>query len=186
MRISLRRCESFAIPTVHKFFHLSPNTHPKADPGNAKPPLLHLRSGPMLSSDSKIMMHKWLTDCGKKHNTCIKKRKDSQKKNRFLPTRIISIKQGQARLVETEQFTRGKRKATRYIALSHCWGPPTGIEYKTTSQNLGARLYNIEVSELPQNIQDAFLVSQSLGLKYIWIDSMCSMYAPKTFFLFFL
>jgi hypothetical protein len=43
----------------------------------------------------------------------------------------------------------------------------------TTQSNISARQCRIDVSKLPKILQDAILVTNSLGCQYIWIDSLC-------------
>ena len=58
-----------------------------------------------------------------------------------------------------------------YIALSHCWGPSPVV--KLLKDNLSSRLDSICFNELPKTFQDAIIVTQRLGIKHIWIDSLC-------------
>jgi hypothetical protein len=63
-----------------------------------------------------------------------------------------------------------------YIALSHCWGSPTGTEkkdYCTTDENYHDRLSRFRFSDLPKTFRDAIQVTRELGKQYLWIDSLC-------------
>lgn len=59
-----------------------------------------------------------------------------------------------------------------YVALSHCWGkrafPVLHAQNAATLQDDG-----IPISHLPPNFQDAVLATRRLGLRYLWIDSLC-------------
>ncbi|KAK5652331.1 hypothetical protein OQA88_10523, partial [Cercophora sp. LCS_1] len=44
---------------------------------------------------------------------------------------------------------------------------------KTTKENISALREAIPVSQLPQTFLDAVLVTRSLGIGYLWIDSLC-------------
>ena len=69
--------------------------------------------------------------------------------------------------------TAGKLASNeRYTALSHCWGNPSLLT-KTTSSNLEAHMDGIDLSDLPPNFKDAVIVTRSLGIQYLWIDSLC-------------
>jgi hypothetical protein len=114
------------------------------------------------------MIHRWLDDCDLNHPSCKKSHFGD-----FLSTRLIRIEDDLIRLAATQVFPAEERQRIRYIALSHCWGPETGLQYKTTSQNLQARLRGIVLSDLPQNLQDAVSVCHVLGFHYLWIDSIC-------------
>ena len=58
-----------------------------------------------------------------------------------------------------------------YIALSHCWGGslPISLEFSTFT-NL-CRGINLDV--LPNTFRDAIEIARRLGIRYIWIDSLC-------------
>jgi hypothetical protein len=58
-----------------------------------------------------------------------------------------------------------------YATLSHCWGIKHFI--KTTLSNIRSFATSIPFDHLPRTFQDAISVAQELGIKYIWIDSLC-------------
>ncbi|KAK1717389.1 heterokaryon incompatibility protein-domain-containing protein, partial [Colletotrichum acutatum] len=58
-----------------------------------------------------------------------------------------------------------------YVALSYCWGLDQTI--KTTTVNLARHQRGIEVRNLPKTIQDAIHVTRHLGVKLLWVDSLC-------------
>ncbi|KAF2827765.1 HET-domain-containing protein [Ophiobolus disseminans] len=95
----------------------------------------------------------------------------------FRPTRLIDVgTQGSAspvRLVITSEDDELKGYHSSYIALSHCWGPqPTGIPTMKTT-NIDDFKREIERGSLPKNFQDAIRVTRELGVRYLWIDSLC-------------
>lgn len=91
-----------------------------------------------------------------------------------LPTRIIDVGGHDAepiRLIETSQEPAATR---RYIALSHRWGDLRRDQrFCTYADNLVRRKERIEYDELPANFQDAVRVTRALGVRYLWIDSLC-------------
>ncbi len=58
-----------------------------------------------------------------------------------------------------------------YAALSHCWGKKQPL--KTTRSTFSARKTEIIWTSIPKTFQDAITTSRSIGLEYIWIDSLC-------------
>lgn len=60
----------------------------------------------------------------------------------------------------------------RYIALSHCWGDPKRIP-KTTRTNIALHQENITSNILSKTFQDAVKVTRELGIRFLWIDSLC-------------
>lgn len=65
-----------------------------------------------------------------------------------------------------------KKDTADYVALSHCWGVSRAMP-KTTQANLQSNLESIRISELPATFRDAILLTKALGIKYLWIDSLC-------------
>lgn len=49
----------------------------------------------------------------------------------------------------------------------------------TTTATLAAREHGIQLSSLPLTFQDAIKITRSLGLQYIWIDSLCILQDSK-------
>ncbi|KFY81960.1 hypothetical protein V500_10938 [Pseudogymnoascus sp. VKM F-4518 (FW-2643)] len=88
-----------------------------------------------------------------------------------LPTRVIDV--GDSCHDPHLYITNGE--TGRFTALSHCWGPPQ-MSFKrlaTTQTNLLAHCERMALDELPQTFRDAINVTRDLGLRYIWIDSLC-------------
>jgi hypothetical protein len=112
-------------------------------------------------------MKAWITDCVKNHPRC---RNELQS---FVPTRLLDIKafenSDDIRLV-----TLGlSLPPTRFVALSHCWGPSMKLPITTTTSTLGKRMERIKFSHLSQTFQDAVTLTRQLGQSYLWIDSLC-------------
>ena len=59
----------------------------------------------------------------------------------------------------------------QYVALSHCWGGSETL--KTTLGTYVARKNRISLSTVPKTFRDAIEVTRSLGIRYLWIDSLC-------------
>jgi hypothetical protein len=59
-----------------------------------------------------------------------------------------------------------------YTALSHCWGAVAG-HLATMTANLKQMVSGIPIEEIPQTYIDAFEITRSLGVRYIWIDALC-------------
>jgi Heterokaryon incompatibility protein (HET) len=64
-----------------------------------------------------------------------------------------------------------QNETAQYICLSHCWGSyrPLKLE-KATLEVFKSR---ISWNSLPLTFQDAISFARKLGVKYIWIDSLC-------------
>lgn len=61
-----------------------------------------------------------------------------------------------------------------YMTLSHCWGEQDGPRPpKLTNANLDSMRNRIPIEALPRTFKDAIQVARSLGVSYLWIDSLC-------------
>jgi hypothetical protein len=84
-----------------------------------------------------------------------------------LPSRVIDVGSGAPRLVVVKDDT----PILPYATMSHCWG--SHMPLLLLSSNIAELQKRIPISQLSRSFQDAFLITQRLGLNYIWIDSLC-------------
>ena len=62
----------------------------------------------------------------------------------------------------------------QYAALSYCWGEQfDNQKTETRKESLQASLHRLCEDRLPQSLKDAIKVTRGLGLRYLWIDSVC-------------
>ncbi|KAK7422748.1 hypothetical protein QQZ08_009372 [Neonectria magnoliae] len=88
------------------------------------------------------------------------------------PKRIISIgpaSNNEIRVVEHDDSSPPPQEP--YIALSHCWGKSRPLTL--TRDTMAQRKANIPFEALPRTFRDAVLITRGLGIRYIWIDSLC-------------
>lgn len=108
------------------------------------------------------LARKWLTACSETHISC-KKPLDCQ-----LPTRLIDVGSTPIRLVQTSSLAT---KNPSYATLSHCWG--TRDFFTLQEDNLEELMIAIPEEKLTKTFLDAIHITRSLGLQYLWIDSLC-------------
>ncbi|KAJ4993159.1 hypothetical protein SVAN01_01511 [Stagonosporopsis vannaccii] len=124
--------------------------------------------GDTASVSSVLQAKRWLRRCSATHANC-----GSVDLDVPLPTRLIHVEFGLRRLRLVE--TKGMRG--RYACLSHCWGDQGSTmanqTSKTTRMNRSSNLENIDFTSLPRTFIDAVVFTKKLGLKYLWIDSLC-------------
>ncbi|KAH6639638.1 heterokaryon incompatibility protein-domain-containing protein [Boeremia exigua] len=110
----------------------------------------------------------WLRDCSTNHPKCLIGLDEA-----FVPTRLLDVSTwhsyGIVRLVMSR--TRLRRREP-YVALSHRWDDLVRAT-STTRTNVAARLEVLDTKALPQRFVDAIKVTSSLGIRYLWIDSLC-------------
>ncbi|PVH67844.1 HET-domain-containing protein [Cadophora sp. DSE1049] len=116
-----------------------------------------------------------VTDCVKFINSSIKKCLEHPKcvqnhcscSRSKLPTRLIDVGAGE----NDVRLETSLKAVERYIALSHAWG--TLHLPRTTTTNLRQHCENIPWASLSRTFQDAISITRGLGIRYIWIDSLC-------------
>lgn len=112
-----------------------------------------------------IRIVKWVSHCNNNHEGC-----QDLFRTPSLPHRILHIDPNVCEdsivLEEIEDGMTG-----RYVTLSHCWGMQRVIT--TTMNTLAERKAGIPLSDLPPTFQDAVQLTRRLGVKYLWIDSIC-------------
>ncbi|KAI8711550.1 HET domain-containing protein [Fusarium sp. LHS14.1] len=88
----------------------------------------------------------------------------------ILPARLVSIgdEHGPIRLYETGENEQGS-----YAALSHCWGPLEKRPIRTLRGNIESMKSEILWDSLSAVFKDSIWLCRQLGIKYIWIDSLC-------------
>lgn len=113
------------------------------------------------SSDALDTVKGWIQTCFKSHDSCLRL-------NRIppLPTRIVEIMGP-----ESVRLRESENEHGRYVCLSHCWGKAGLIQ--TKSDSLPAHRSSIPWDQLTKTFRDAVDMTRRLGLRYIWIDSLC-------------
>ena len=125
---------------------------------------------PNASSDSALGLYRtWFEECSTKHKSCTYRNDDQ------LPRRLLDIRSSKendgVRLGDTAN------NFSRYCALSYCWGGSTPPSLR--KDNCIGLYSGIPWDSLPQCYRDAILVTRSLGIGYLWIDSFCIMQDSK-------
>ncbi|KAK7917749.1 hypothetical protein PG985_011357 [Apiospora marii] len=102
----------------------------------------------------------FLAECEEKHEKCFKC-------PALLPSRVLDTgsSNDMVKLVEP----RGQ--SGTYACLSHCWGGEMALA--TTQQTIQRNEAGIPLAELPKTFLDAIQIVRKLGIRYIWIDSLC-------------
>ncbi|KAL2072032.1 hypothetical protein VTL71DRAFT_11375 [Oculimacula yallundae] len=115
----------------------------------------------------------WLNICRETHSTC-------SHGSTILPTRVVDVGEPDGRSPCRLYETKGE--SVPYIALSHCWGPPEIADqmYKTTEATLDINKIELPWSKLSKTFQEAITLTRQLGIRYIWIDSLCIIQGDAT------
>ncbi|OJD28951.1 heterokaryon incompatibility protein [Diplodia corticola] len=134
--------------------------------------------GPPLPSsdcpDAFRMTREWLSTCLNYHPSCrrtLSKSTLDETDEPVLPSRVIDVAppDGSANV----RLLQPMGASGRYVTLSHCWGPQDRHPLTTIKATLPQHLTEISWHRLPKTFRDAITVVRTLGLRYIWIDSLC-------------
>ena len=113
----------------------------------------------------------WLELCHRNHPDCPKPG-DSDADAMAYPTRMLDLSpvedaRGPLKLVTSANA----RPQGPYMTLSHCWGHHPILSL--TSDNIAAFHEGVEFKKLSKTFQDAVVITRRLGVRYLWIDSLC-------------
>lgn len=117
----------------------------------------------VFSADEAVMkVRKWVRECLSDHPAC--------SSGGYAPMRLLDLVDGpkceKIRLIDT-----WREFSFPYVALSHCWG--NTHHAITTKANLAQRKHFVSYESLSPTFQDAIWITARLGLRYLWIDSLC-------------
>jgi hypothetical protein len=60
-----------------------------------------------------------------------------------------------------------------YIALSYVWGPQNEPQTRVENFNQFCKPGALALVNLPRTISDSVAVTEALGYRYLWVDSLC-------------
>ncbi|KAI0119054.1 HET-domain-containing protein [Daldinia grandis] len=112
--------------------------------------------------------HALLDECQMGHPEC---RATDDNVPPEMPTRVldIGVSPGWTRLVQTEHL--GLREP--YLALSYCWGQDVRHVTELNDGNFTSFLELIDENNLTTTHQECIAIARHLGIRYVWIDSLC-------------
>lgn len=120
--------------------------------------------GATSSTESLAWISSQLQRCEKSHRRCSWKSSSGS----ALPMRVLDVGRHVGdivRLYETE------RETAQYACLSYCWGRSPFL--RTVAANLKDHLEQISLDQLPLAQRETIAIVRQLGIRYLWIDSLC-------------
>ncbi|RMJ14188.1 hypothetical protein CDV36_006142 [Fusarium kuroshium] len=115
------------------------------------------------------MATRWLFECVTQHEKCRPSSKQS-----WLPTRLIDVGpawSAQDPKVVMASSLSSSSPSPLYISLSHRWTTDNMLKLKKA--NINDFMQRIRPADLPFTFHDAIRLCRNLGIRYIWIDSLC-------------
>lgn len=130
-------------------------------------PSSNVLNGDTSSASSFDRASQWIEACETQHEHC------GVGRDVPLPKRLIDLDPIQnadnefgVKLAETENLVG------TYASLSHCWGKEP-MPMRTLEATIEPHKIFMPWKELPRTFQDAANISRRLGIRYLWIDSLC-------------
>ena len=113
----------------------------------------------------------WLRSCEKGHSRC--RRERTSRLSGWRPKRLVFVGSPNSKPVPRVCLDSELPQDAdiTYVTLSHCWGDNSIVTL--TKRNIEAFQQSLPFDELPKSFQHAIIVTQELGIEYLWIDSLC-------------
>jgi len=127
---------------------------------------------PEPTNNEVSIAEKWLEDCSHSHEAC---RRLSRSNATVLPRYLVDLlPDGQTgssniRVVESIDIEQAANRI-EYVTLSHVWSHGQLLLSSTTMLDLQS---GVSLDRLPDAINKAITITQRLGYRYIWTDSLC-------------
>ncbi|KAI0414895.1 heterokaryon incompatibility protein-domain-containing protein [Xylaria grammica] len=131
---------------------------------------------PEISSQTYFqILRQWLEDCDNNHAGCCLETAEASPTR--MPTRLIDVEGDDSQnvyLFETQHSQISQVQHFKYAALSHPWGDKAEhSHYCTTRENITHHKAGLDIDTLPRTFKDAIRATRGLGVRYLWIDSLC-------------
>jgi hypothetical protein len=118
-------------------------------------------TGKEIAEESRNLLH----ECATKHSSTCPSGLITR-----LPTRVLDINSDRNSQGLSLHISAADERG-QYAALSYCWGPPPHDCFTTRSTLVDPSKFDWET--LPATIKDAVEVTRDLGIRYLWVDSLC-------------
>ncbi|KAL3417725.1 hypothetical protein PVAG01_10735 [Phlyctema vagabunda] len=121
------------------------------------------------STDSELTrkcINSWVSECSSSHKICFQTHDDPH----WLPTRLVDVGTTAAPQIHLHISADHKERGS-YLTLSHCWGGQPALQLSTA--NITSLIKGIEDEEIPKTFLDAIHITRQLGIRWLWIDSLC-------------
>ncbi|KAH7627254.1 heterokaryon incompatibility protein-domain-containing protein [Sordaria sp. MPI-SDFR-AT-0083] len=115
---------------------------------------------------------RWVDECTREHEACSSSSAASQLIRSESQTKVRFIDIGFDESATIHLVEQGMEERAKYITLSHRWTADTSMA-TLTSSNKAAYFTAIPTENWPKIYKDAVFLSRFLGIRYVWIDSLC-------------
>lgn len=166
-RVTDTLCGITYTPLADRFI-LWPSTPFPVDHGFQGTPLEALSFPPEIMADTSEnecmdLIKGWILRCENGHIAC------RSPPSAPLPRRVIDV--GSDPLNEDPRLLECDDEHGLYVTLSHCWGNTQ--QFTTERNTFAARCRGMSWELIPKTFQDAISLTRKLGIRFLWIDSLC-------------
>ncbi|KAK5660030.1 hypothetical protein OQA88_13498 [Cercophora sp. LCS_1] len=117
------------------------------------------------SAQNVVLAKRWIEAC-QEHPGC--QDRSNTATNGEMPTRLLDLS---APGLGEDLVLCEIRHNVEYATLSHRWG--TAALTTTTTSDLQSRSRRIYIESLPKTFREAVAFTRNMGVRYLWIDSLC-------------
>ncbi|ORX96558.1 heterokaryon incompatibility protein-domain-containing protein, partial [Clohesyomyces aquaticus] len=121
------------------------------------------------SAECETLAIEWLESCNSTHSKC----RELWSREEWLPTRLIDVgltdNPRHPRLISTRE--RKCDQDFKYVALSHRWASTNVVKLELS--NIRSFMRRLPADSLSPTFLDAISFTRTLGIRYLWIDSLC-------------
>lgn len=127
-----------------------------------QPHVSHLFTGSQVEPDSinYELLQSWLDNCDRSHTYCAPVKADGD----LVLMHLRCLDCATREVVEIQPDDQ-------YLALSYVWGSP--VPAREDDEVNTRKKTSQPPNKMPQVIEDALIVVQSLGKRYLWVDKYC-------------
>ncbi|KAE9364179.1 HET-domain-containing protein, partial [Stipitochalara longipes BDJ] len=111
----------------------------------------------------------WITQCQARHRICSRQRGAGLGIPR-LPTRLLDLGTNGSTAWKVVETCQKREPYSKYAALSHRW---TSNVPKLEGDNVATLKFGVGDHIVPQYYRDVFRLTRALGIRFLWIDSLC-------------
>jgi hypothetical protein len=168
-------CNSISLKA--RLFIMSPRARGSEGASNTK-------LGSSTESEESIQQARdWLQACNSspEHAECAFMARNQTRRGQpsgetlFVPTRLLDV--GTIENPEIRLVGNTKKEGVQgpYTTLSHMWGIPMGDRFQLTNENYEQFCQRIDITDpkLTLTFRHGMEVTRRIGVRYLWIDSVC-------------
>ena len=121
----------------------------------------HIRGRVVLPEVNISLIKQWIRTCSAEHDRC------------HWPA-LATAREQSIRLIDVQDHRINSATLTeKYAALSYVWGPDTAPCLTRNSMSQCSSIGGLKDMAIPRTIMDAIQLVRSIGMRYLWVDSLC-------------